>query len=240
MGDKHFDLAELRDFSFGPNWEIKPRRHEGECGRQGDSGAEGKRGWKDRRRFDRDKRGKGPVRGGQEFAGRGERHFSRDRRERSGTRDSGRFSGERQEFIPIVEGNFYPDDAYFNTAIAALRLTCKTYELFNVARLFLESSERFAVVIKKAETQDDKNLYMSTDDDFVFADEQSAVRHILAKHIEKYFDVAEEDAEAPKGTFVCIHRCGLTGKLLCPPNYHRYQEILIEHHGENFPKMSFP
>jgi hypothetical protein len=235
------DLAGLRDFSFGPNWESKPHKHEGERGRRGGFSAEGKRSWKDRGRFDREreKRGKGPMRDGQEFAGKGERRFSGDRRERSGPRDSGRFTSERKEFIPIVEGSFYPDDAYFSTAIAALRLTCKTYELFNVARLFLESPERFAVVIKKTEAQDDKNLYMSTDDDCIFADEQSAVRHVLAKHMEKYFDVAEEDVEAPKGIFACIHRCGLTGKLLCPPNYHRYQEMLIEHHGKNFPKMSF-
>jgi hypothetical protein len=239
VGDRHLDLAGLRDFSFGPNWGSKPHKHEGERGRRGDFGAEGKRSWKDKGYSDREKRGKGSIRGGQEPAGRGERNFSRDRRERSGTRDNGRFPSERQEFIPIVEGSFYPDDAYFNTAIAALRLTCKTYELFNVARLFLESPERFAVVIKKAEAQDNKNLYMSVDDGFVFADEQNAIGHILAKHIEKYFDIVEEDVEAPKGVFVCIHRCGLTGKLLCPPNYHRYQEILIEHHGENFPRMSF-
>jgi hypothetical protein len=103
----------------------------------------------------------------------------------------------------------------------------------------LEKPERFVVVVKKTAAQEDKNLYMSADDDFVFADEQSAIRHVLTNHCEKYFDVTEEDVEPPKGTFICVHRCGFTSKLLCPPNYHRYQEILIEHHGESFPKMSF-
>ncbi|MDR2721103.1 MAG: hypothetical protein LBB15_02330, partial [Puniceicoccales bacterium] len=240
MGDRHLDLAELRDFSFGPDWRNESHKYEGERMRHNDSSFEGKRDWKGKERFDGGKRAKGPIRNRREFSGRSDRHFNGDRRhERSGTRDGRRFAGERQEFIPIVEGSFYPDDTYFNTAVAALKLTCKTYELFNVARLFLEKPERFVIVVKKTVAQDDKNLYMSTDDDFVFADEQSAIGHILAKHIGKYFDVTEENVEAPKGIFVCVHRCGLTGKLLCPPNYHRYQEMLLEHHGENFPKMSF-
>jgi hypothetical protein len=141
--------------------------------------------------------------------------------------------------VPIVEASFYPEDAYFNTVIAAFHLTCKTYELFNVARLFLEKPERFVVVVKKTEAQEDKNLYLGTDDDFVFADEQSAIRHVLTEHAGKYFDVIEEEIGGPKGNFVCVHKCGLSGKLLCPPNYHRYQEILFDHHEENFPRMSF-
>lgn len=145
----------------------------------------------------------------------------------------------KREFEPIVEAEFYPDDAQFETIINACRLTCKTYELFSIARLFLEKPERFVVVIKKIPSQKDPALFLSVDDGFVFLDEQSAVQCILENHLDKYFSVTEEVGEEPKGIFVCIHKCGFTGKVLCPPNYHRYQEILLEHHDTYLPNMNF-
>jgi hypothetical protein len=244
VGDIDLDLSGLDGFSFEPAWGSKLRKQEGARVRHGEEDFKSKHTREDRKaggRFDGERHGRGTAsRNGQESFNRGERRFNGNH-DRKGPRTKGNRQpgGERREFIPILDASFYPEDSYFNTAIAAFRLTCKTYELFNVARLFLEKPDHFAVVVKKTAIQDDKNLHMSIDDGYVFADEQGAIKHVLAKHIEKYFDVTEESAEAPKGTFICVHKCGLTGKLLCPPNYHRYQEILIEHHGENFPGMSF-
>ncbi|MDR0680028.1 MAG: hypothetical protein LBF42_03300 [Puniceicoccales bacterium] len=263
MGDDDLDLLGLKEFSFEPEWGSRPRKygdeHSGSGGFSSDFEDErGERKGKGRKRFedrDRSRDRKGPKDG----AYWGQRSSSPDRgnashpggfnrrrdfgerphHDRQNFRKNQRFDGKPREFIPIVEAGFYPEDSYFSTAIAAFRLTCKTYELFNVARLFLEKPERFVVVVKKTASQEDKNLYMAVDSGFVFADEQSLVRHILANHIDKYFDIGEEDIGAPSGTFICIHKCGLTGKLLCPPNYHRYQEILTEHHDENFPRMPF-
>jgi hypothetical protein len=40
------------------------------------------------------------------------------------------------------------------------------------------------------------------------------------------------EVEAPKGNFVVIHRCGICGKLIAPPNYHRYAHLLEAHAAE--------
>ena len=56
----------------------------------------------------------------------------------------------------------------FYELVEQLRLSCKTYELFAVARLFLGKPERFAMVVKKKDGCADKNLYLTTDDGFVF------------------------------------------------------------------------
>jgi hypothetical protein len=121
----------------------------------------------------------------------------------------------------------------------ALKKAHKTYKLFAVAKLFLSRPERFAMVVKKTDSQVDKNLYLTTDDSFVFATEMEAVEHVLDHHIARYFDVGVVEVPPPAGNFTCLHRCGTTGKVLCPPNYHKYQEMLLLHHEKFFPRMPF-
>lgn len=241
MDTDELDLDGLKSFSFQPMWSKQQKSYRS-FRADGNAGSfTRKRGnfKQDRQREDgSDDRGMRP-------------HFrkkSPDDRSFGDRRGGGSFRyGDRKkrfikrEFEPVVTAEFYPEDSQFETIINACRLTCKTYELFSFARLFLEKPERFVVVIKKtgAAAKDDPNLYLSLDDNFVFLNENSAVQHILDYHLEKYFTIEESSGEAPKGTFVCMHKCGITGKMLCPPNYHRYQEILLEHHDKYLPNVPF-
>jgi hypothetical protein len=54
---------------------------------------------------------------------------------------------------------------------------------------------------------------------------------VLARHLDSFFTKAEVEVEPPKGNFLVINRCGLTGELLGPPNYHRYGQILQQHYA---------
>ncbi|MDR1595617.1 MAG: hypothetical protein LBR91_01680 [Puniceicoccales bacterium] len=145
----------------------------------------------------------------------------------------------RQRFDPIVGIEFYPNDEVFDAIVAALKATSKTYELFATARLFLEKPERFAMVVKKKELSEDKSLYLCSGDGFVFETEEQAVGHALENCLEKYFDIEEREVPAPNGSFPCIHRCGITGKILCPPNYHTYHEVVRNHHEKFLPNVPF-
>jgi hypothetical protein len=51
--------------------------------------------------------------------------------------------------------------------------------------------------------------------------------------------VIEEAVEAPKGRFTCVHRCGITKKLLSAPNYHRYRAILRAHFESEIHSIPF-
>ena len=78
----------------------------------------------------------------------------------------------------------------------------------------------------------------SVSDGAVFLSEAEAVEHAVTGALEKFFKVEEVEVEAPKGNFTVIHRCGITGKLIAPPNYHRYSELLNKHHSQNLPAMA--
>jgi hypothetical protein len=138
-----------------------------------------------------------------------------------------------------VAVEFYPNDLVFEAVCAALKSTHKTYELFTAARLFLEKPERFAMVLRKSGEQGDKNLYLTVDDNFVFATEGEAIAHVLGVHRGKYFDVEEREVPPPSGNFTCLHKCSMTGKILCPPNYHRYHEIVMNHCDTFLPNVPF-
>ncbi len=227
MNIDELDLDELKNFSFQPTWSQKQTY---QFNRDGGN---------KKHRLKKDFRSANFKQNGRkgEFENRKKEH------------SIGKYKGHnrknftKHEFQPVIETEFYPDDAHFETIVNAFRLTCKTYELFSVARLFLEKPERYVVIIKKCNARNhsdfDQNLYLTSDDDLVFLDENSAVQHVLSHHFDKYFLVKEEEGREPKGTFVCIHKCGITGKILCPPNYHRYQEILLEHHEKYLSHVPF-
>jgi hypothetical protein len=136
---------------------------------------------------------------------------------------------------------FFQEDASFNLLLDEMRKNCKTYELFAVARLILQKPERFVAAVRRRPDREGVRLplHLSLLDDWVFSSEHEAMAYILQHHIEEFFDVLEETVEGPKGRFTCVHRCGITKKLLSAPNYHRYRAILRAHFESEIHSMPF-
>lgn len=167
----------------------------------------------------------------------GKRPFNRD----SGG-PHGRFEQrEHRIFIPPFEVNFYKEDQAFEALLAEMRKNCKTYELFTVAQLILQKPERFVATVRRRPNREGVvvPLYLSLLDDLPFESEHEAMSYIIQHHIEEFFDVQEEQVEPPKGHFTCVYRCGVTGKLLSAPNYHRYKTILRDHFNAAIHSMPF-
>jgi hypothetical protein len=164
---------------------------------------------------------------------------------REGGYGRGEGRGERRftppPFEPTHEVLFYPDDAAFRALLKAIRTSCRTYELFEVAHLILAKPERFVVVIKALPRPDAPAglIYISQPDHLPFESEDAAVAHVFDKHLDKFLTTEEIEVEPPKGNFIGVSRCGFTGDLLGPPNYHRYQQLLREHHGRKLSRMPF-
>jgi hypothetical protein len=80
---------------------------------------------------------------------------------------------------------------------------------------------------------------MSLPDHLPFDTEDAAIQHVLNNNLSAFFDMQEVEVEAPKGNFPIINKCSITGELLGPPNYHRYQQILQQHHAARLSRMPF-
>jgi hypothetical protein len=193
----------------------------------------------------RDFRG-GPGGGGErrDFRGGGER------------RDWGGERGAPMERGPYISPYFaatcYPEDTGFAAMVKAVRASCRTFQLFEITKAVLEKNDRFVVVIQRkapeksaapaegeAAAAKPGPMFMSMPDHLPFDTEEAAIQHVLKNNLSSFFETADVEIEAPKGNFPIINKCGITGELLGPPNYHKYQQILQQHHATKLGRMSF-
>ncbi|MGC6455325.1 MAG: hypothetical protein ACON39_07540 [Coraliomargaritaceae bacterium] len=246
------DLSSLSDLNFGPNWAGDKG---GSKGRYQDYEAEGPK-WGDRRKRGgsggRDRRAGGrPQRsGGAGHDSRGE--ASRGDRGQEGSGDRPRFNrrddrrGSRQRdmappFEPTVQVDLYPQDEAFDALVGRLTATARTYQLFEIARLILEKPDRYIVVIanKAKDGNEAAPLFFAVPGHLPFETEEAAINHVLSHHLDHFFTIETVEMEAPKGNFQVVNRCSMTGELLGPPNYHRYQEFVQRHYNNRIQNMSF-
>ncbi len=241
--------------------------------REGGGGAPVRR---DRRDFKRPAGAPAPAEGGAPAAGErparpaggggGERRFDRQGggqggdRPRFERREGGGEGGRRGDFrggprepigpyvSPHFSVTFYPEDSSFKVLADAIRKSCRTFELFYIARSVVEKNERFIAVVQRIPANakpaapageavvpgvKPAPFFISVPDGIPFETEDAAISHVLEKHLANFFDTAEVEVEAPKGNFQVVNRCTITGTLLAPPNYHLYNSILAQHHAAN-------
>jgi len=215
------DLSQLKDLSFGPDWasekgrkrsEESYREHDGADRRLSREGRDGKRPSGDKR----DRRG----------------NFNR---RREGDNKGGEMQNRppRAPFEPTVSVIFVSQDKPFEVLLKAMRTTHKTYELFEIARIILGKENRFVAIVSAKEDAEDKKLYVSVPDQIPFETREEAINHVMSNHLERWFTIEEVEVEPPSGNFQMVNRCKLTGELLAPPNFHRYQDILKDHYAKN-------
>jgi hypothetical protein len=147
-------------------------------------------------------------------------------------------------FEPTVKIDLFPQDEAFDALVKRLRTSARTYQLFEIAHLLLEKPERFVAVVTplkhKAVGETTKPLlYYSVPGHLPFETEEQAINYVLQEQIDLFFDIEEIEVDPPKGNFLMVNRCSITGELLGPPNYHRYQEFAQRHYATRISGMSF-
>lgn len=217
------DLSSLKDLKLGPVW--------GERRRSVKPAKRVRRGNKDTshsgRRDQRDS-------GSQTSSSRGYRKTQRSGDHRAGLRRSRESKPNRGDSSvqSTVEVRFFPEEGPFRALTQALRASYKTYELFEIARLILAKNERFSIMVRrKPDSADAENpFYLSVFDGLPFESEEEAIEDGFQAHSERLLTVGEVPVEPPSGRFQVVNRCTITGMVLGPPNYHRYQTLEREHH----------
>ncbi len=196
-----------------------------------------------------------PAGGGRRF----ERGPGGPRREFQGERREGGQPFDRTPYIsPYFTATCYPEDTGFAAMVKAVRASCRTYQLFEITKAVLEKNDRFVIVLQRAKAERTAEsapgaegaaarpaqekaspLYMSLPDHLPFDTEDAAIQHVLSDNLGAFFEMQEVEVEAPKGNFPIINKCSITGELLGPPNYHRYQQILQQHYAAKLNRMPF-
>ena len=150
-------------------------------------------------------------------------------------------ASQQNGFQPAVEVNIYPEDEAFEALVKRLRSTARTYQLFEIAKLILEKPERYVVAVQNKAKKDEnsKPLYFTMPEYLPFETEEAAINYILNNRLDLFFEIEAIEIEPPKGNFQVVNRCTVTGELLGPPNYHRYQEFLQRHYGSKIHNMPF-
>ncbi len=160
------------------------------------------------------------------------------------SRRSNKFGDKKKPSAPFnftMEVLFYPDDAPFNKLTDIMKASKRTYQLFDIAELVLEKTDRFVVLAKNLPDESGavKPFYCAQPLNIPFEDEAAAKNAAIEYYIDDLFEKTQIEVEPPKGSFQVVNRCSTTGDLLGAPNWHRYNENLREYHREHCAKMPF-
>lgn len=230
------------ELHFLPSWAKKPADANRYSNYEGESGRGGKRPRRGPERFGprppHSRRDQGPGAGGRE---------GRDSRgPRSGPGGPRRPPRDQKPFepapLPDLNVSIVPDDLGVDSLAKQIRMTGRAYPLFEIARMVLQKPERhsFSVSVLKGEDGQPKQaLFSCAIDESVWLSEEAAVRYILDKHFDLFYQAERTAVEPPKGTYTFVAQCGMSGVVLGPPNYHDYQKNLRELHARRFSKMNF-
>jgi len=239
----------LASLSFAPSWAKDSSEHQFEdfrrraarFEREGDDEGERRGGRRDFRR-DRRNGADGPQRRRDgEF-----RRDGRDRDRRAGPDGSGPAGGERrrdfrrdfrrdgasgsyeQRTPPPFSVRFMPEQEALTFLARKIAASRKAMPLRDVADLFFKAPDTTLARLEMDEAHKDDKFHQCSSCGWFSRDEAELRRHLLAKHFSEYFEAVEIDGEAPSGKFSSVARCGVTGKLLAPPNHHSYNRRIAE------------
>lgn len=220
------DLNSLADLSFGPSWADDTNARK--SNRKDSSQNKRFGGNHDSRNIKKDRRGQTKFKNN-----RSDASFSKKRAYSE--------NSQRSEFVPRFDIKIYPQDETFETLIKQLKGNFITYQLFEITRLILEKSDRFVCLInraKKNEGETSEPIYFTPKDNLPFDTEEEAINHYCEHYLENFFDVETVEVDPPKGNFTLVYRCPFTKHLIGPPNFHRFPELLKEHHSAKIKNLS--
>src|SRR5688500_746348 len=166
---------------------------------------------------------------------------------RGGPRGQGRGPGgppqDRPQIkLPELEVTFFPEEKGVESLARQIKLSGRSYPLFEIAYLVLKKPERYHVQLTSKKKEDGTPLqpiFLCALDDSIWLDENEALHHVLDKHFGTFYSSEKIPTDPPKGVYTFVAQCGISGTILGPPNYHDYQAKLNKLHQERFSRMPF-
>ncbi|MCC6232218.1 MAG: hypothetical protein IT580_06210 [Verrucomicrobiales bacterium] len=147
-----------------------------------------------------------------------------------------------EELPEGIEVDIAPDPAGIESLTRQIRQTGRAYPLFDIGHLILKRPDRYWLEFRalgKLADGTPRQFHVCNLDDTVWLSEGDAVRHVLTKHFEAFYQTDRIAVDPPKGTYTFVAQCGISGVILGPPNLHDYQAKLQRLHSERFSRMPF-
>lgn len=140
-----------------------------------------------------------------------------------------------------VDVAFFPEENGWASMTGSMQKLPRAYALFDLAKLILNKPERHVVRLthKPAADGTQAPLFLVIPSEAPFLTREEALRYLFRRHADLIFREVKTPIDAPKGNFAFVNRCGITGALLGPPNYHGYQPALVRHHQQRLAHMPF-
>lgn len=227
MENEEKTTLDFGSIDFTPAWARKDAgvtvgRAVRDAAEKGDDRPDARRGFRDASR-------PAPRGGGMQ----GQRDFRKQpqgaRRERAPRETAERFRGE----IRVL-----PEPKALGTIIRKLQQDSHAYKLKDLAYFLLDNPSSVLLRITPAKDETAKRFFQCRACGFAATDEAEIAAHACQAHLADYYDAVEEDCEPPKGDFPCVAKCGVTGVLLGPPNFHGFASAIRETMRRNSIKMS--
>jgi hypothetical protein len=137
-----------------------------------------------------------------------------------------------------VQVDFLPEERAFSKVIQQIKQGHAAYPLFGLARMFLERPERHRVRIRSL--NDSIMIYQLSDDGPVAMEVSALERIAFSEKKDDFYTSEIVEKEPIKGNFTSVARCGLSGRLLGPTNYHTFQKVIRSLYEQRFSRrMSF-
>lgn len=215
----------LDQFALGPAW-ARAKPSTGPEKKYRDHGDDSRRDFKKGRdpRNQRDDR-----RDDRRQGGGGNRRF-----EKGGPRPEPR----REEIAPAegVSITLVPDKTAIQLVCKEIHHVARVYPLFDVAEIILAERTRCRAVFEISEKHGP--FYSCKLEDAIYLTKEEALQHFLkADWRNQFIEESTIEIDPPKGNFQSVAKCGISGELLGPPNYHAYQSEIRRIHRERFSHM---
>ena len=237
------------ELQFLPEWAQEKPQVNKYANYKGDGGDRSpRRGRRDGRRNERQGRSgregaprrKGPDRQKNASRGGDAKRPPRDGMSKSRRHDSReRFDDEPLPELKVV---IVPDKKGVESISNEIKQTGKAYPVFQIAQLILERPERHVMEVSTKCDQGGKPLqplFLCKMDGSVWFSEKEVMEHAFSRCFDQFYETRRTEGESPKGSYTCVAQCGISKRLLGPPNYHGYQNNLIRLHSERFSNMQF-
>lgn len=153
-----------------------------------------------------------------------------------------RFSAPEQEVViapaPGVKVLIEPNADALHLIAKEVMHVARVYSLFDIAKTLLSQRERYHGIFTVDESK--PPLYYGHRDHSLWLTKEEAVQHFWkAEWRTDLYEEEEVEIDGPAGNFQVVAKCGLSGKVLGPPNYHAYQSTIRQVHRELFPNLPF-